>query len=419
MLIRSILGALLLSCPAWAQLPPTAFYVTRGFGHQIYSYTVTGAPLRSLPVPYPILPIPATEYVRDVTVHPSGDLYVYNGTAAPFLSIYRSRELRWEHYSDPRWSTNNVLGLGNVVLFRDQVFVHSFASRGGLFRFDTVSRTFTHFATDAISGFGSIALGQDGLLYAREGDTDSNVVQVFDPITLARLRTIRLPVGDAIRTLAVTPRGEILGVRWLSGELVQYDPQGNPQRTMLLPVINNYADLNLGPCGEIALGNRFGYVALTDISFSAPQVFRAGTEMTMLAFARTDAQPLESVATIRLGVPPNPQVYHLGLARPPALGSRWQAWVNPGLVPSPIADFLLIAGAPLELPLREGTLLVDPSAAGILLSQPTGLPFFLTMPDDCTLLGHTIYTQAGSLNATEFGLGNAIDLLVGHFQRRP
>lgn len=120
----------------------------------------------------------------------------------------------------------------------------------------------------------------------------------------------------------------------------------------------------------------------------------------------------------RAGVPPNPLAFLPGVTSGPVVGATWDPVVDhTGFAKDAISDFVLVTGAPANLPLGpEGTLLCDVAAPPFLLatSAVPGAPFALAVPDDCSLVGFPLCAQAGSV-APDLSahLANALDIVIG------
>ena len=107
-------------------------------------------------------------------------------------------------------------------------------------------------------------------------------------------------------------------------------------------------------------------------------------------------------------------------AAPPKIGQAWTPSLTAPAVATPIFDFLAISGsasAPTIVP-GFGELLIhiggfDPLAV---VAGPTGagMPFSVPMPFYCSLVGASMTSQAGQLDASgEVGLTDALDFVIG------
>ena len=94
------------------------------------------------------------------------------------------------------------------------------------------------------------------------------------------------------------------------------------------------------------------------------------------------------------------------------LGTTWQPSIDHSdFVPTALTDVLVLAGAPTDLLLPNGVILVDP-VANLAFSAAPGANFVLPIPNDTQLAGRVLYVQGASFAALEFGLTNAIELTL-------
>jgi hypothetical protein len=120
----------------------------------------------------------------------------------------------------------------------------------------------------------------------------------------------------------------------------------------------------------------------------------------------------------RGGVPPNPAALLPGVTSGPIIGSTWDPVIDhTTFVSDSILDILGLAFAPMNIPLPGlGTLLCDPSGLIIQFVAPApGLPFSVSFPDDCSLVGYSLCSQGVSLNGVVISLTNALDITIGTF----
>ena len=119
---------------------------------------------------------------------------------------------------------------------------------------------------------------------------------------------------------------------------------------------------------------------------------------------------------VRLGVPPNPNVFKPGRTSPPLLGETWDPWVDHGaFLPGTLIDAMLVSPASQNIPLGSlGTLLcaLPPSPLVLLATPPAN--FLAPIPADCALAGVELCTQAASVDPTGvIQLTNALDIVLG------
>jgi hypothetical protein len=268
----------------------------------IYEYTPSGQLLQTISVPLQ----GGTEYARDLVVDPSGKLLVYNGTFTPQLSTYDPVTNSWTNQTFPEWSTVNNTSYGGISSNGRYVYVTDDITNGaaacGIVRFDRTAGTAQRFD----SGVETIDLnlGLDGLLYALNGtgSPDGQSVSVFNPITMALIRTVSLSnVSIANRGIAADIDGSMFIATW-GGSLVHVSPSGGilgsiplPTANTQLPADNNF-DVDLRPDGAILVGQRFGSVIETDRSLSSPTAFLVPTqESVFVAFSDPVPEPASIV----------------------------------------------------------------------------------------------------------------------------
>jgi hypothetical protein len=120
---------------------------------------------------------------------------------------------------------------------------------------------------------------------------------------------------------------------------------------------------------------------------------------------------------IRAGAPANPVALRPGMSSGPVIGQTWDPRVvHDTFLPLSTVDILAITTVPAELPLAMGTLLVDLTAPPIVVSTPPGAPFSIPIPDDCTLSGIELCSQAASIDSQLcIRLTNALDITIGNY----
>lgn len=407
--LHAALATLAVAAPATAQL--AAGNVLVSTNGTIREYTPGGALVDQFAVPHPNGTPPPTEIARDLAVHPSGDLYVYNGTFTPYLSVRRTATGLWQHFSHPLWSTANGGSIGGVAILGDHVFVSGDQTafvNGALLRFDPATSSFTVFGQQFVTGFLDVAAGFDGLLYALSSYEQQ--IQVFDPTTLDHLRTITLPSGIGARGVGVDQAGTLYVATWQQG-IQRFDPNGVPLQAVTTG--SRHHDVDLAPCGTILFGDWSGRVYRTDAGLSLPTAFVASSTNTFVAF-RASSVPVAAAAAARAGVPPNPAAFAPGAANGPVLGATWQPTLTPFL-PGAIADFVVVATAPDNASSPLGTMLFDAALPHFVCAWPAGAPLAIEVPGDCTLAGATFVAQAGSVAMTTCAFANALDVTIGWY----
>jgi hypothetical protein len=169
-----------------------------------------------------------------------------------------------------------VATLGRYVFATDQETGGGGAEKG-LIRFDADNDYApTRFATN--SDFSDVTIGNDGLLYALNAGT---TVSVFDPITLAPVRTITVPGSDNT-AVAVDSQGNLYLGGFFDEKLWKLDPSGGIIKSIdVLPT-----DIDISADDQILMSGQ-GFVRLLDANLDEITSFEAGsfTGTTFVAFA--------------------------------------------------------------------------------------------------------------------------------------
>ncbi|PTL76938.1 hypothetical protein DAT35_47610 [Vitiosangium sp. GDMCC 1.1324] len=253
-------------------------------GNTLYEYTPAGAWVRTVPIPYPGGTRPTTETARDVVVDASGNLALYNGTFDPYVSQYDVAAGTWTHTTHTGWSTANNASYGGLARYESFVFATDMLTYGtgdsprGLVRFDLGGSTPVRFA-DTVD-FIDVTLGQDGLLYALA--SNEYTVQVYDPSTLALVRTLNLPFGKSIRGIAVSQQGEIYGASW-DDNIYRFSAAG-VQLGQLYSGAYDLIDIDLSAEGLLVVSSRFGNILFTDLQLSSLSSFTVGSAPAFVTF---------------------------------------------------------------------------------------------------------------------------------------
>jgi hypothetical protein len=237
-----------------------------------------------------VVPAGPTESVqaRGLSVAPSGDVNIYDGTFNPALATLSASTHTWSFQTFPGWSTVNNISYGEVAAYNNFVFASDmFTFNGGepngIVRFDSTGGTPVRFANG--TDFIQVALGLDGKLYGLGGVG----VQVYDPNTLAAVRTFSLNGGpdSDIRSIAVDGSGQVFAATW-GGYLAKYNASGNYQTSIRLPGQfgpgENLINVALDTDGQIAVGGRFGEVYITDESLGSVQTIQTQQWTTFVTF---------------------------------------------------------------------------------------------------------------------------------------
>jgi hypothetical protein len=262
-----------------AQVPGQGAYNLMEYtqqGVQVSSHAVVAAPGGDLEA-------------RGLSVDPSGNVNIYDGTFSPSLATYTPAAGSFSFQSFAGWSTVNNISYGGVAAYKSFVFASDMSTAGagdpnGIVRFDSAGSGTVRFASG--NDFIQVALGQDGVLYGLIG---GGTVKAYDPNTLALLRTFTLQGGpdSDIRSIAVDPSGQVISASW-GGFLAKYDSSGHFLASIQLPgqfgFGENLLSIALDSDGQVAVGGRFGEIYLTDESLASVQTIQTGQWNVFVTF---------------------------------------------------------------------------------------------------------------------------------------
>ena len=119
-----------------------------------------------------------------------------------------------------------------------------------------------------------------------------------------------------------------------------------------------------------------------------------------------------SAQLVRLGSPPNPCVLQPADANPNVAG-RWEPILEYEAFPDATAALLIVSLAPAELPLLNGSLLIDLGTTVLQQSLEVGAQPLVLVPDACSLLGVRLHAQAAFLAPDGLWPTNALDIAIG------
>lgn len=125
-----------------------------------------------------------------------------------------------------------------------------------------------------------------------------------------------------------------------------------------------------------------------------------------------------SAEASRTGAVPNPDVFLPGQTSGPVLGQVWDPQVDhTSFLPGAIGDFVFFSTSAVDVDLGPiGSLLCNVPFLITLLNATPAAPFAIPIPDDCSLVGIQLCSQAGSsLNGASFELTNALDITLGAY----
>jgi hypothetical protein len=132
------------------------------------------------------------------------------------LTTYNPTTGMVQNTSFPGLSTVANSTYGGIAAFRNYVYLSDMNTFGnepnGIVRFDINTLAGQRFPAPGALGSGDyiqVAMGYDGLLYGLGGSAGFNV---FNPITMAYIRSITLNAGSDIRDIAVDAHGDIFAL---------------------------------------------------------------------------------------------------------------------------------------------------------------------------------------------------------------
>ncbi|MEM9380885.1 MAG: hypothetical protein AAGB93_13110 [Planctomycetota bacterium] len=144
----------------------------------------------------------------------------------------------------------------------------------------------------AFGGVGEIAAGRPGRIHALDSGSPRWRVRTMDPVdfSLVEERELRDSAGFRLdmRGLAVAPDGELFAVDW-DGRIYRYSADATyigDQPTL----VGNPLCIDIAADGALAVGGRFGEVAITDTTFSGVTTFQPYSTLTYVAFVPARAQ---------------------------------------------------------------------------------------------------------------------------------
>lgn len=267
--------------------------------YNLMEYTQQGSRVSSQKIPQAPT---AQEYqdARGLTVDPSGNVHIFDGYQSPYLDTFSpGQQPSWSYQTAQGWATNSNITSGEVAAYKNAnnksfIFASNMQSYNnqfnGIVRFDLSGGSPELFAPG--TSFTQISLGLDGLLYGLEDPiSDHDVVHVFNPDTLAPVRTFTLKTvysSDYLRSIAVDGAGNIFAAYW-SGTVAKYDSTGNYTGTnahMLSPYGGgeNLMNIALDTDGQIAVGGRSGEIYLTNESLTNVQTIQTGQWNAFVTF---------------------------------------------------------------------------------------------------------------------------------------
>ena len=242
-------------------------------GPDVREYRTDGLPVATIPVPYPPGLRGATNPLLALAFDVDAQLAVYNGAAAPYLSVYDAATAGWTHATLAGWSSPDAGGFGGLAAFGHDVVAGDMATPGG------AENGLVAFDGDAgyvprrdLAGFdiADLAVAPDGSLHALVAGT--SLVFVFDPATLTNTGSVNLE--GSLQAIALAPDGTYYGVSG-DGFIRRFTAEGASFDT-LNTAIPGLIDVAVGPSGEVAMGTALGEVVLADAELTSAKTFFVG-----------------------------------------------------------------------------------------------------------------------------------------------
>ncbi len=241
-------------------------------------YTQQGALVQTLAIP----PGGAQQDARDLVAGADGRVHVFNGTSPSYLSSYDPAAGTWDHRTHTGWSASSSGGIGvfqNFVFVTDNFTSGNASTERGVVRFNLSDGTATRFATDFNPT--DLTVGRDGLLYAMDSFQS---VRVYDPQSLALVRTVTLPasVGGASQFytgIAVNANGDIYASTSSNRTVHRFDSAGALLGSVTVSTsVGWLSDIDLSADGtQVAVGSNSGNVALMGSDLTGVTWFGTGT----------------------------------------------------------------------------------------------------------------------------------------------
>jgi hypothetical protein len=270
----------------------------------VYEFSPSGTLVQSIPFSYNGASYPATEYLRDIIVAPDGNLYGYNGTFSPYLTGYSPLSNTFTNTTAAQWSSVNGTHLGGIGAYQNYIFATDMMTfnggeANGIVRFDLSSHTSTRFGIG--TDYGDLSLGLDGKVYAVPEFSSS--VSVFNPVTMAPVRTVSLAVSGAITI-------DQLGRFFVANGSTIYRLNSSGAIELSLDTHVNgggFADIDVDADGNLVACQDNGQVVLTTANLTSFTTFQAVHDpnaidwTVFVSFARPVPEP-DSATLVVLSV---------------------------------------------------------------------------------------------------------------------
>jgi hypothetical protein len=253
---------------------------------EVIEFTRTGTVLQT----FRVSPGPggfSNGLIGDLAMGRDGRIHIFNGTLNPQLTtltpLSAPGAATYEHHTiaDLDQSSDHsgiAIDEARNAIYLNDVTGSGSGSPNGIVQFD--SNTFV--ATRKKSGnYGGLTLGQDGLLYAAYplSTAGNDTLDVFDPSTFTRLRTVTLANVDhvAYTGLAVDALGYIYCAegRDFGHRISKFSPDGTRIKSLHISIPNSWLqDLALSPDGLLVTLSQHGDVVITDTNLNSYTSFQ-------------------------------------------------------------------------------------------------------------------------------------------------
>lgn len=275
---------------------------TGTYPQQVFKeFTSTGSLVRTVNIPAP--PGTSSDTARDLVQDSGGKVYVYNGTFTPALATYNPSTSTWSQQNYTGWSTVNNVSYGGIGLYQNYIFTTDMTTAGdpagqsnGIIRFNLSNSTATRFANG--TDFSDLNVGLDGKVYALAGQT----LSVYDPSTLALVRTVTLPSGNDYRGVTVNAAGDIFTANW-GNTVTHFSSTGALLSSVTLTGpgggtwFGSPMDIDVASDGTLAVGTYSGHVVQMTSNFTNITYFLASsTAGVFVTFAAYQAPSPPSVS---------------------------------------------------------------------------------------------------------------------------
>ncbi len=255
-----------------------------GTPSRIEEYTLSGQHVRSIAVPANTGPSAAngTEYLRGIAANDAGQIIGFNGTSSPQLATFFPNTYTFTARTAPGWDISNSGNSGSVGVYGAYSFVLSDNLNNppaDIIRFNPDGTSQQFGAALNNKNDVNLTVGLDGKLYVLYSNPSNGfLVDVYDPTSLALLRTVALQVpasqsgeSTSLRNLAVDASGTIYAIDLYnyvyhldaSGSLLQSASHGHGGYT---------TDIKIDPVTGrilISVSSYGGVILQTDASLSS------------------------------------------------------------------------------------------------------------------------------------------------------